>query len=382
MPSIGFLTGQLDGGGGLELCELAIAEGLHRRGWTLRLAHRGTGDLDAAWAAIASEVSSGTDLAELTEVFGGIDLLYLHSPGLMGTGIEIARALDLPVVVHLHLPPEGLRSGWRSRVFGPRRPGFAGQEQVATSKQIERFLAVSHDTANLWTRYGVDPARMSVVHNGVDIDRFRPAADTAERDLLRRELGLADSDLVVGFVGRVDPHKGIEQLIAAFELVSSGFDGDATLVVVGEATRHLGGADAPYLDDLRSRSSHNVVWLGRRPDPERLYRAFDLVVVPSQWPEPFGLVAAEAMSSGIVALVADRGGLPEILGAAFADQIVEPDAETLARSILDLSGRPEDLRRLGAEGRAHIANAFSIDRTVDAVERHLTEVLERQGIGP
>ena len=129
---------------------------------------------------------------------------------------------------------------------------------------ITRFLAVSDHTAALWRRFGLPADRIGVVHNGVDLDRFHPA-DDEERTTTRRELGIDPEAIVIGYVGRIDPTKGIEQLLDAFaDVVTDDSSGDVILVVLGEASRHQGGAASPYTAGLVARPGSGVHWLGRR----------------------------------------------------------------------------------------------------------------------
>ena len=174
---------------------------------------------------------------------------------------------------------------------------------------ISRFLAVSDHTAALWRRFGLPAERIGVVHNGVDLDRFRPAGDE-ERAATRRELGIDPEAIAIGYVGRIDPTKGIEQLLDAFADVATD-----RLQRRGGSRRARRSEPSPAAAPRRRTppasspaTGPGVRWLGRRGDPERIVRCFDLLVVPSQWDEPFGLVAIEAMASGVAVIAARRGG--------------------------------------------------------------------------
>jgi glycosyltransferase involved in cell wall biosynthesis len=109
---------------------------------------------------------------------------------------------------------------------------------------------------------------------------------------------------VLGYLGRLTPEKGIGLLLDAVE------GADIDLVVAGEG-------EGGYLEDLRARSGPRVQWRGRM-DPSELFAEIDVLVVPSQWREPFGLVVVEAARAGVPVLLADQPGLIEAARVAGA----------------------------------------------------------------
>lgn len=373
MTTVGFVANHLERGGGLELYELAMAEGLHALGWNVVAAYEHDGDLGDRWRA-ATSVLEQYDGVHLPAVLKEADVLYVHPTSVIARAGRFGAAAGIPVVAHLHLPPESLRTGWKGMVRGRRRSGHPEAELLLPDAGISRYLAVSHHTAALWRQLGLPADRIGVVHNGVDLDRFRPAGED-ERAEIRRELGIAAGAIVVGYVGRIDPTKGIEQLLTAFDQVARDEAREVVLVVLGEASRHMGGADSRYTSGLVARSGPGVHWLGRRPDPERVMRAFDLLVVPSQWDEPFGLVAVEAMASGVAVIGARRGGLPEVFGDHFHGHVVDPTPAGLATAIHRLISVPARLQTLGRASRAHAEKRFSLTDAVETMQRELEGVL-------
>lgn len=373
MATVGFVANHLERGGGLELYELAMAEGLHALGWDVVAAYEHDGDLSERWRATAS-VLERYDGDQLPPVLKQADVLYVHPTSVIAPAGRFGTRAGIPVVAHLHLPPESLRTGWKAVVRGRRRSGHPEAELLRDDAGISRYLAVSEHTASLWRRFGLPADRIGVVHNGVDLERFRPAGED-ERAAIRAELGVPAGAIVVGYVGRIDPTKGIEQLLEAFRTVGRGDVGETVLVVLGEASRYMGGATSPYTAELMARRVPGVHWLGRRADPERIVRAFDLLVVPSQWDEPFGLVAVEAMASGVAVVGARRGGLPEVFGDRFPGQVVEPTPAELAAAIRRLVASPDRLRELGRASRVHAEERFSLATAVQQTEHELERVL-------
>jgi len=151
--------------------------------------------------------------------------------------------------------------------------------------------------------YAADPARIHVIPLGVDIGRFKPEDKAAAREAL----GLKDERIVL-FVGRIEPLKGVDILINAAALLDS--DVECSVLIVGgdESTKTQLGK----LRDLaRLRGiEHRVAFTGA-VDHDRLplyYNAADICVVPSHY-ESFGLVAVEAMASGLPVVASRVGGL-------------------------------------------------------------------------
>ena len=172
---------------------------------------------------------------------------------------------------------------------------IAGVDRVICATEQERSL--------IRQLYAADPARVSVIPLGVDLDRFRPI----EKDSARAELGLEDERIVL-FVGRIEPLKGVDILINAAALLES--DVDCSVLIVGgdESSR----SQVARLRELaRTRGiEHRVAFVGA-VDHDRLplyYSAADVCVVPSHY-ESFGLVAVEAMASGVPVVASRVGGL-------------------------------------------------------------------------
>lgn len=370
MSSVLFLSAPLHSGGGLELCELAIAGGLAERGWDVTTVHEGEGDLAPAWRSFGGTIPRH----ELDAGAPRPDVVYVHAPSLYSEALQLASAWGSATVAHLHLPPEHLRTGWKAAVRGRQRVK-EDPSVVSRRTRVDRFLAVSASIARSWTLYGVPAERIHVVHNGTDIERFHPGSPT-ERAEIRVDLGVPVDAVAVGYVGRLDPLKGIEQLLAAYRSMAQRSSRRLCLVVCGEATAHLGGAQSEYGRQLRAGSPPGVIWLGKRTDVDRVYRALDLVVVPSQWDEPFGLVAIEALASEVPVIATRRGGLAEVFTGSLAGMLVGTSAGQIEAGMRAALSDPVALARLGVEGRRVVAEQFEIGGSVDRVAAHLTAAVQ------
>jgi len=150
---------------------------------------------------------------------------------------------------------------------------------------------------------------------------------------------------VVGFLGRLDPPKGIEDLCAAAAVV------DAHFVVVGAPLN----APAGYVEGLRllaeERAPGRIAFVGPVAEPGTALAAFDVLAMPSRM-EPWGRVAAEALAAGVPVVAAASGGLPEVVRDGVDGFLYPPgDVPALADRLSRLLGDPELRRRMAAAGR-------------------------------
>ncbi|GAA2872228.1 D-inositol-3-phosphate glycosyltransferase [Actinoplanes cyaneus] len=239
-----------------------------------------------------------------------------------------------------------------------------GEEQVVA--ESDRLVANTRfEARDLITYYQADPALVSVVEPGVDLERFRPG------DTDRARFGLSESDRVVAFVGRIQPLKAPDVLISALaELRARGTE-NVTLVICGGPSGS--GLDKPTaLMDLAASLgvTDSVVFLPPQTGAglAALYRAADLVAVPS-YNESFGLVALEAQACGTPVVAAAVGGLVTAVRDGESGVLVDGhDPADWARVLDRLLAAPGFRHRLSAGAVAH-ASQFSWDRTAERLLR-------------
>jgi glycosyltransferase involved in cell wall biosynthesis len=198
---------------------------------------------------------------------------------------------------------------------------------------------------------------IELVPNGVDLGVFRP--DPVDREAARAELGVPERRLVAIFAGNAYGQKGLGVAIDGLARArSAGADVELWAAGFGDAERY--GAMAS-----EAGVREQVRLLGPRRDLERLYRAADVLVLPSSY-ESFGLVVLEAAASGIPAIATRTGVVEELMGDDEAGIIVERDADAVAGALTALAGDRARLRTLGEAARRRAA-AYSWDRSVDAL---------------
>ncbi|MCX4762254.1 glycosyltransferase [Streptomyces sp. NBC_01275] len=294
-------------------------------------------------------------------------------PSLPGEVRRLARVLDeaRPELVHAHSAKAGLagRLAVRGRiptVFQPHAWSFeaVGGATAALALRWERFgarwadrlVCVSEAERTTGLRAGI-AGRWSVVPNGIDPERFRPApAADAVRAALLPDLE-AGAPLVV-CVGRLCRQKGQDVLLDAWADVLRKAPG-ARLALVG---------DGPDLAELRARAPESVRFAGAVADVAPWYQAADLVVLPSRW-EGMALAPLEALACGRPVVVTDVDGARESLPAALAPRCLVPaeNPAVLAAAVAELLLDPPLRESLGRQGRRHVLSTHDVRGTARAV---------------
>jgi glycosyltransferase involved in cell wall biosynthesis len=179
----------------------------------------------------------------------------------------------------------------------------------------------------------------------------------------------ANGRLRIGIVGRLAPWKGQDVFLAAAERLAPRFP-DAEFVLAGSA---LFGED-DYERDLRRRAETEqlrgrVTFLGFCDDIWPIYRDLDVAVHASTNAEPYGNVILEAMASRTPVVAAAAGGPLELVDHGRTGLLVRPgDAVALADALEQLLNDPDERRRLGRAGRAHVEQNFSLERDARRIE--------------
>ena len=249
--------------------------------------------------------------------------------------------------------------------------------KIARLNRHDRCLCVSAATREYHRAQGLASEKSFVLHNGVDLDEFRPAA--AGDDRLHRELGLPTDAPLVGLVGQLILRKGIDVASASLVRVLQARP-QVHAVLVGERL-----SDKPETVELDRRIdrivaeggvAERVHRLGRRDDVAHLLREFTLLLHLARQ-EPLGRVLLEAAACATPIVTTVVGGTSEIFPAAADDgALLVPvdDATAAAAACGRLLDDPVLRGRLGSAGRRRIEAAFTVDRAAAGLLRHYDEV--------
>ncbi len=258
--------------------------------------------------------------------------------------ILAAKLLRVPIVTHYHVVVD--------------KPG-------PFVKYSSLIVAVSAFTADASLPKSVP---RTVVHNSVVLTRFDEAHD------IREELGLAPQDVVVSFVGQIRDFKGIDLFIRMAHAVAAP---SARFLIVGEC-RDPNRFPGSYTEErLRSEigDDSRIRYVGYRSDVENIYRASDIVVMPSRGGEPFGLITIEAGASRRPVVATRDGGIPEVIQHGENGFLVErEDLAALAHYTAMLVDDPMLRQRMGERARQIVEERFT-ERPVRELERAYERLL-------
>jgi glycosyltransferase involved in cell wall biosynthesis len=231
------------------------------------------------------------------------------------------------------------------------------------SARVRRIIYNSRVAAEQHEALGYPAAKRCLLPNGFDCERFRPSPET--RRALRAELGLGESDVVIGMVARFHPMKGHETFFRAAGTLAARYP-SARFVLAG---RGVVPEDAGLAALVRENGLQGRVHLlGEREDTFRIYPALDVSSLASSWGEGFPNVVGEAMACGVPCVVTDVGDSAWVVGGHGV--VVAPDQpEALAAGWASLlEAGAEGRARLGEAARERVVEHFSLERVVAQYE--------------
>ena len=215
--------------------------------------------------------------------------------------------------------------------------------------------------------YDVDPAKIRIVPNGVDPERFTPQGDCKK---LRRRIGAGNRQCVL-FIGSLIPRKGVSYLIQAAKRVVNE-NQDVLFIIVGS-----GPLRSRLLSDVAAGGlTHNFVFIHglSEQDLPAVYRCADIFALPSIQ-EGQGIVLLEAQSSATPVVAFNVGGVAEAVQNGETGLLVTPGSEEMAEAILRLLSDASLRTKMGARGREFVQREFSWDLCADRALRVYREAL-------
>jgi glycosyltransferase involved in cell wall biosynthesis len=231
------------------------------------------------------------------------------------------------------------------------------------SRSIDHWLSTSrYNAAQVEAHYG---RAVQVVHNGVDVDQFKPLQREPQ---LRQRLGLPDQARVIASVGRLVGWKGLRVILELLPQLPQ----DVHFLVLGE------GPEAPGLRaQAQALGLASRVHFGGRIAHDQLPQVLaqaDILVQPSLGEESFGITLVEAMACALPVLASRQGGMTEIVLPGVTGELLPPGAvDTWRETIARLLQQPGRMRAMGAAGRERVVAEFTWAANAAKLERVLQE---------
>jgi UDP-glucose:(heptosyl)LPS alpha-1,3-glucosyltransferase len=254
-------------------------------------------------------------------------------------GYDLVQSHERTLGQDIYRAGEGCHRGYLE-AMGRRLAGLNPYHRLvlALERRIFCLRAARHVVAisrqgkeEIERRYGTDPSRVTLIYNGVDLERFHPDNRDRHRRRTREVLRIPDDAWTVLFVGSGFKRKGLGPLLEAFSRLA---DAGSRLVVTGKG-------DVPSYQSLAARLGlgERVIWTGPRAEVECLYAAADAVALPALY-EPFGNVHLEALASGLPVLSSARAGGSEIVRRENGWVVAEAAAGPIAEGLTALRDAP------------------------------------------
>jgi len=317
------------------------------------------------------------NVKELQRAIAEIQPEVLYIWEITGVGLNTMLAalneVKLPIVFHLEsywlhyaLSPQTeqtrLRTRWLKKMLIGSVPALAYTSMIAASAAVKQEYAEA----------GCDAERIEVIYNGID-ERFLTTPSVARND---NSTPVAAATQLI-YVGRLCVEKGVMVILKVLDIL---------IRQQGKQHFHLdifGEGDEVYTKELQNfmqekELAAHVTFHGKVPQDELMkgYDRADIMLIPSIWKEPFGLVVAEGMARGLPVITSNLGGPAEIVTHNRDGLLLEPgDEAALASAILQLSENPAKCQQFAQAARETVRTRFLIEANAKSVEQHLQRAL-------
>jgi starch synthase len=312
------------------------------------------------------------------------DLVHCHTWYTHFAGCLLRELLDIPLILTVHsLEPH---RPWKEEQLANAYAVSTWLEKTALLN-ADGIIAVSRSMKeDVQQLYGVSPDRIRVIHNGIDLDHYKP---TFDREIIR-SYGINPDKSFILFVGRITRQKGILHLVNGLPHIER--DTQIVLCAGAADTEKLSGEMKQRVEEVRASTNNQIIWIPEfLPEDHMvvLYSHASLFVCPSVY-EPFGIINLEAMACNTPVVASAVGGICEVVVHNETGMLVDFDrgdnlepkrpeqfSRDLATAINQLLTSPEKLKAMGIESRKRVEQHFSWENIAQQTLEYYREAIER-----
>ena len=211
-----------------------------------------------------------------------------------GYALPLSKVTDAKILIHLH----------NDFLNSKSKKAIEIAQVTDTVITVSDFIKQRVET--------ISPCQLKVttVHNGIDLQRFQNAPP-----LSRSSLGFTEKDFIVVYSGRINPEKGVKELIQAFKRLKDY--PDIKLMIIGGSFFGNEQGNDPFIQSLQAEAkelTNNIIFTGYIPYEQlpSYLKIANVAIVPSMWDEPFALTLAEAMATGLPVIATNVGAISEV----------------------------------------------------------------------
>lgn len=226
----------------------------------------------------------------------------------------------------------------------------------AILKTVDNVVLLGKNLVKYALWMGVTSYKISINSLGIDIQEFKPRK---RADEIRKELGILSKEIVIAFVGRLEPVKGVKYLLKAAE----------TICRKTENVRFLVVGDGPLRSKLQDCSDAQIIFTGWRNDVADLLNASDMLVLPSL-SEGLPISILEAYAVGKPVIASNVGAVSEVVIDGYTGLLIPPkNWKQLADVLLYFISNLESMRRMGIHGKKLVEKKYKWDNILDTYEQ-------------
>jgi glycosyltransferase involved in cell wall biosynthesis len=299
---------------------------------------------------------------------------YIHPAGILKTSLTLRKSRYS--LIHTHasrdlwiLVPALFISSKNTPLFLTKHVGSGIVKKdyfhKLLYKRVNRLFAISNVIKNnLIATCPVNPDRISILPNGVDVIRFNPK--TVDREKVRREFNIKPNEVVLGMLARFTPGKGHEEFLQAAKELNNDYN-NLKYLIVGESSRDE-ESYTEYIKELAEKYNlKNLLFTGFRSDTADVLKAMDIFVFPSH-SEAFGIALIEAMAMKKPSVCTNSDGVLDIAVDNVTSLLFQK------RNYIDLKEKlvklinSKDLRiELAENARQRVINYFNLEKLTDLI---------------